>query len=230
MATPVEANIQLQARLREIVAAAVAAAWAALPSYNRADVPGWLATVLPLVAAGQRQAVALTDAYLARALDRPPLGLDPTDLIGAAVRGGTAPETVYTRPFIQTWTALGNGAMYEDAVAQGLHRAQSAARMDVQRSHFAAYAAAQDADPGIRGYERVADASACEFCRMINGAFVKSATASPLHNGCGCGLRPVTKDFAPTPLPDGVAVHEHGELGPVLAAPGDHFTTEADFA
>lgn len=229
MATLADANLQLQARLRALLVAAVGTAWTELRGYDRQNVDEWLSAVLPIVDAAQRQSVALTDAYVARALDRQPLGIDPTRLIGAAVRAGTAPATVYTRPFIQTWGALANGVAYQAAAAQGLHRAQSAARMDVQISHFAAYGAIQSADPAIRGYQRIADASACAFCRLVNGAFVKSASASPLHNGCGCGLRPVLRDVEPTPLPAGVAVHDHGELGPLLGDPAHHFQSDSDF-
>lgn len=229
MATLADVNLELQARLRRVLARTVGAAWASLPAYNRADVDQFLATVLPVVEAAQRRSVTLTDAYIARALERPVLGIEAAELIGAAVRAGTSPETVYTRPFIQTWTALSDGVPYNEAIAGGRHRAESAARMDVQLSHFAAYGAIQAADPAIRGYQRVADASACSFCRIVNGAYVKNASASPLHNGCGCGLKPLLKDITPTSLPDGVAVHEHGELGPLLAAPGQHFTAQSDF-
>lgn len=229
MASLSETHLVLQARIRAALSRVVGAAWLGLPGHDRADVDEWLATVLPLVDAAQRQSVALTDAYVARALGRGPLGIDATRLVGAAVRGGTSPADVYHRPFVQTWSALGRGASFEDALAQGQHRAMSAAEMDVQLAHRAAYGAIKDADPRIRGYRRRADASACEFCRAVNGAFVKSAGAMLLHNHCGCGLEPVTVDEPATPVPETVAAHEHGELGAVMAAPGDRFTSEADF-
>jgi hypothetical protein len=50
----------------------------------------------------------------------------------------------------------------------------------------------------------------------------------PLHNHCGCSLEPVLDDVTPTPLPEGVAVHEHGELGLVLGDPAHDFTSAAD--
>jgi hypothetical protein len=222
------AHLTSQERLRTIIARAVAAAWTGLAGHDEDDVSPFISTVAPLVVAGQRQAVALTDAYLAASLGRAPLGLDPERLIGAAVRNGTAAEEVYRRPFVTVWTALSKGARYEDALNSGLARARSSASMDVQLSHRAAYAAAQVADPAIRGYQRIADASACDFCRTVNGAFVKSASAMPLHNGCGCGLGPLTRDVTPSVVPDTVVVHEHGELGPVLTDPAHHFTSLAD--
>jgi hypothetical protein len=225
-----DANLIVQARLRAVIERATAGAWAQLPAYDRGNLDEWLSTVLPLVDVAQRRSVALTDAYIARALERPALGIDPTPLIGAGVRSGVDPETVYTRPFITLWSALRDGVEYDAAVAKGLHRATSTAAMDVQLSHRASYGAIQAADPRIRGYKRVPDGSACKFCVTVAGAFVKSASAMGLHNHCGCGLEPVTADVEATPTPDTVAVHEHGELGAVLADPAQHFTSLAQLA
>lgn len=229
MPTLPEAHLELQARLRAIVVALVTQAWNGLPGYDEKDVEPFIEQASAVVIAGQTRAVALTDAYLARALGRGPLGLNASDLTGAAVRNGTPAVEEWRRPFVTLWSALGDQKPYQDAVHSALARARGMASMDVQLSHRAAYGAAMQADQRIRGYKRVADASACEFCRTVNGAFVKSATAMALHNGCGCGLQPVLFDAPASPVPDTVAEHEHGEMGLVLAAPGQHFTSLADF-
>jgi hypothetical protein len=227
MAHPLtDAHIVAQARLRRIVERAVRTAWTTLPGYDEEHVPDWLATVVPVVAVGQRQSVALTDAYLARILRRSPLGLTLDETTGAAVRAGAAPDEVYRRPFVTVWTALKAGTAWQDAVNAGLARAASTATMDVQLAHRAALQAAQDRDTAIFGYRRAADADACQFCQTVDGAYVKSAGAMPLHNGCGCGLEPLTEPHRlAARLPSGVAVHEHGELGPVLADPAHDFAT-----
>jgi hypothetical protein len=242
-----KAHIEGQRRLRLIAQGLVGQAWRNLGSWNRADVSRFVELAVPAVTSAQRASVHLTDAYLAQALFRRPLGVNPADLIGAAVRNGTPPETVYERPFVNVWSALKDGKPFEDAFRSGLARAQSAAAMDVQLSMRATAGAVQSADEGIYGYERVADSGACEFCQEVDGAYVKSADAMPLHNHCGCGLEPLTAPdahavFLPsgarireyqngpllsTPPPDTVAVHDHGELGPVLTGAGEHFTTEA---
>lgn len=224
-----EAHLELQAGLRAAVVALVSAAWTRLPGHGEKDAESFIEQASTVVIAGQARAVALTDAYLARALGRGPLGLNGSDLTGPAVRNGATAAEEWRRPFVTLWSALGDQKPYDDAVRSALSRARGMASMDVQLSHRAAYGAAAQADPQIRGYQRVADASACEFCRTVNGAFVKSASAMALHNGCGCGLRPVLYDAPPSPLPDTVAEHEHGEMGLVLAAPGQHFTSLADF-
>jgi len=225
MASPLtEAHIEGQRRLRAAVVGVVEQAWRDLPNYDRASVPAFLNAAVPTVLAGQRQSVALTEAYLARFLGRQPLGVNPENLIGAGIRG-VDPREVYARPFVTLWTSLSDGTAYTDAVNAGLARAKNTAAMDVQMSMRATSQAVQTADEGVFGYQRVADGDACPFCAEIDGAYVKFADAAALHDNCGCGLEPLT---APHPraakLPSGVAVSQHGELGPVLHAPEHNFT------
>jgi hypothetical protein len=228
MATLIEAHLQAQARLRQIVFTAIASIWQGLGTYNEADMDRFTEASVPIVLAGQTQAVALTEAFIIRRLGLAPIGLDPTELTGAAVRGGVTLEEVYRRPFVNVWSALGRDVPWEDAVNAGEARATASAEMDVQLSSRAAYGAAQRVEPRIRGYRRRANGGACKFCLLVNGAFVKSANAMPLHNRCGCGLDPVTQDVIVTDTPDGVAVHQHGELGPMLGDPADNFTSQSD--
>lgn len=221
-------HIEAQARLRRIAEQAVTTIWSDLPGYDRVNVDQWLSQVLPVILSAQRTSVALTEAYLAQALERQPLGVIPDELIGAAARAGTPPETVYERPFVTLWSKLGEGMAFDLASATALARATSTAAMDVQLAMRATANAVQAADEAIYGYARVADPGACEFCSTIDGAYVKSADVFPLHNNCGCGLEPLTAPHPrATKLPSGVAVHRHGELGAVLGAPDQHFTTES---
>lgn len=225
MATVADAQITAQARLREIVVQAVRNAWTGLGSYDAVDVPVFLAGVVPLILAAQRQAISLSDAYVAQVLGRGPLGIDPVPVI-AQLRGPVSPQVVYRRPFVTTWTALSEGRPYEDAVRAGESRLSASAALDVQMAHFAGLQAVQDRDPVIRGWRRVADPDACEWCRMIDGAKVKRADASPLHARCGCALAVVTEDFEPDPVPEGL-VHMHGEYGPTLGDPEHQHLSEA---
>jgi hypothetical protein len=228
MATLIDTHLQAQARLRQIVATAIATIWQGLGTYNESDQDRFVEVALPIVLAGQTQAVALTEAFILRRLGLTPLGLDATDLTGAAVRGGVTPEEVYRRPFVNVWTALGKDVLWEAAVNAGEARATASAEMDVQLSHRATYGAVQQATPQIKGYRRRANGGACKFCQLVNGAFVKSATAMPLHNRCGCGLDPVMRDVTVTEHPETVAVHQHGELGPMLTDPEHDFTSQSD--
>lgn len=233
MAHPLsDAHIRGQARLRGATVAAVERLWRGMRGYERADLDEWLSAVVPAVLTAQRASVSLTDAYVARMLARQPLGVSADEIIRAN-RGDVVPEEVYSRPFVTVWSALGAGTLYEDAVAAGLARATGTAAMDVQMAMRASANAVQQADPSIVGYERVADAGACEFCQEVDTAFVYSADAMALHNHCGCGLEPVTRATRGQRIGRKgqhgrrVAIHEHGELGAVLADPAHDFATAA---
>lgn len=229
MASPlVEAHIEGERRLRAAIAAAVERVWRNLGGWNAGDAERFAASVAPLVSTGQRASVALTDAYLAQAVGRQPLGVPTGELIGPAVRNGAAPEEVYRRPFVTLWSALADHKPFDDAFAKALHRAKSTAALDVQLSMRATAGFVNDADPAMFGFRRVADGGACPFCRVVDGAYVKDGTAMPLHNHCGCGLEPLTEPHAlAVELPSGVAVHQHGELGAVLTDPAHDFTAAA---
>ncbi|HYJ21619.1 MAG TPA: hypothetical protein VEW07_06325 [Solirubrobacterales bacterium] len=242
-----EAHIEGEKRLRESLIEALARIWQSLPGYDRENVDEWLSKALLVVLAAQRQSVALTNAYLARAMERQPLGLDLPELTGAGVRNGAAPEAVYERPFVTVWSALGAGTDWEQSVQDGLARATSTGAMDTQLSMRAAAMAIEEADTNLFGFRRVANPEACIFCKEVDGAYVKGADGfvMGLHNHCGCGLEALREPhpgavklpdgteiraFAYGPLNDNVALEDHGELGPVLVDPNQHFTSQAELA
>jgi hypothetical protein len=217
-----ENHILLQESLRKRIERAAGLTWTSLGKYNEADVDTFLARIVPLIQGGQAQAALLTDAYLARALDRPALGIDTAEVIANA-RNGVAAEEVYRRPFVDVWGGLKSGKPWNEAVALGLERATSAAAMDMQ---LAMRTAARDigvADSGIRGYLRVPDGGACDFCLLVAGQVYSTADLMPVHNRCGCGVEAITDGPEIRTAPEGasnddlsVAVADHGELGPVL--------------
>lgn len=227
-----EAHIEAQARLRAVTVQVVASAWDRLPNYDEESVAPFLALVVPFVLVAQRQSVALTTAFLARALRRSPAGVDVSRLVGAAIRNGTAPEVVYRRPFVQVWSALKDHTPYETAVAAGRERAMGAAAMDVQNTMRHTLRLVGDADPLILGYQRVPDSDACPFCILISGRRYRTDQLLEVHPRCGCGVDVITEsnrgDFtgdreSDLALPAGVAVADHGELGALLVSPGQHF-------
>lgn len=234
------AHIEGQRRLRLATVRRAEQIWRSLPGYDRRDVDGWLSQILPLISSSQRQSVALTEAFVARFLGRQPIGVIPDDLIGAAVRNGTDPATVYERPFVTLWSRL-DDTLYEDALAAATARVTATAALDVQLAMRAAFEAIDQADPNIYGYQRVADGDACDFCAEIDGAYVKgNGYVMALHNNCGCSLEPLTEPHrGAVTLPDGtpirrnqygslndkVSIQDHGELGPVITDPAHTFTT-----
>lgn len=254
--------------LRKQVSTRVERNWRTLGSWNEADVDRFLAATLPVVDAGQRRTVSLTDAYLARATRTRAIGLPVDDLVGAAVRNGTDPATVYTRPFVQLWSGLSDGQQFSDALNAAGVRASQSASTDVSLSMRASADAFQEqagpAESKIIGWERVLDPDACAYCATASTQRYKSANLNPIHANCQCGIAPVfaendrairnfndrvlgnikdANEGAGKPywqarhfrvdgqtgeviLPE-VAVHEHGELGAVLADAAHDFTGPA---
>lgn len=240
------AQIEGQRRLRLAAKRGVTNIWNALPNHDRASIDQWLSKVLPLVESAQRASVNLTQAYLARSLETQPAAIDPALLIGAAARNGTKPEEVYMRPFVTLWSELKEGKLWDEAAAMGLARATGSAATDVQLSMRETLSAVQEAEPRIYGWERNTDGAACSFCQELDGAYTFEEPG-PIHSGCGCSATPlesphpgavklpdgtVIRDFQygplkPQPLPAGVAVHRHGELGAVLGGAGQNFMDKA---
>lgn len=240
-AVATRAHIASQERLRAIIAGLIADAWRRLPGYDEDDVDRFVELAVPMVLAAQRQSVALTEAFIARSLKRQPLGVPPEELTGAAVRNGVEPEQVYRRPFVTVWTALQAGKRWEEAVAEGLHRATSTAATDVQLAMRGTLVAVGERDDLVLGYRRVPDGKACAFCRLVAGQRYTTDQLMPIHNHCGCGVDVITPanrgDFTGRPDRDltvtgddgtTAAVREHGELGPVLVNADHDFTSEAD--
>ncbi len=241
------AHIEAERRLRGSVRQEVTRIWNGLPGHDRVNLDQWLSEVVPMVETAQRSSVSLTHAYLSRALDRPVAGVSPEELIGAAARNGTPPDQVYGRPFVTLWSELGEGTDWADAAKTALDRATGMAATDVQLSMRDTLKAVGETE-SFYGYQRVADAGACNFCLEVDGAYLASGEAMPLHSGCGCSVEPmeevhrsavklpdgtVVRDYQygplkPFPIPDGVAIAQHGELGPVLVDPNQHFMDEAE--
>lgn len=228
MASPLaEAHIEAERRLRALITGQVGRVWQELPGYDRENVDQWLSRVLPLIDSGQRASVALTEGYIARALERQPLGLSPEEII-ERVRNGTPPAEAYERPFIELWSKLGAGVLFADASSAALARAQGMAAFDVQGAMARTAQAVGREDAQIQRWQRVANPGACTFCGELDGAVLLSEDALPIHNGCGCGIEPLLESSPVTPVPDTVAVNTHGEMGAVLGAPEHSFTSAAD--
>lgn len=219
--------------LRDAAGATVGQVWDDLGSYDEADVSRFLERATPVVAATQTQAAVLTDAYVAAEAGRPPLGVDPAIVAGAAVRAGTPPEEVYRRPFVQVWKALAEGTDWTDAIAAARARVSAVAETDVQLSMRAAMADISARDGRIVGYRRVLTGKSCGLCALASTQRYHKGELAPIHARCDCSVAPIFGNRDPGRVlnrrvpradPAEVAVHEHGELGPVLAVAGQQFT------
>lgn len=233
------AHIEAERRLRAQTAAAATAAWDRLPTYDEAEVAGFLRLVTPLVLTSQRVSATLTAAYLRRVIPNatvPELG----DVVGPAVRAGATLDEVYRRPFVTVWTGLKDGTPWEKAVAAGRERLAATAEIDPQLTMRATARAIFTQTPSVVGYRRVPDPGACPLCLMASTQRYHTGDLLPIHNRCGCGIAPIigTADPGRVIDPDLLArlkqaketgvepkVAEHGELGPVLVNASHDFKT-----
>ncbi len=192
MATPEQFALQQAlARLRAALTRVVAEAWDRLPGYNEADVAPFVDLVVPIVIAAQTRAASLTSAMLARQLGTAPFPVSVDLLTGAALRAGVAPREVYGRPFITTWSALGRGDKWTDAVGAGRARLLGTANIDVQLAMRATARDAMRADSRVTGYQRSPDGAACELCLLASTQRYHSDDLMPIHNNCGCTVEPI---------------------------------------
>lgn len=224
--------------------------WGGLEQLRDDDVKRFVSRIIPVVAGGQRQVASLTDAYLA-AIQRNvtgtrsrPLGV-PTKLITTEAMRGVPAEIVYRRPAVTVYTALSNGVPFDQAMHSGLDRALAISATDLQlaRTHTMRYIGSQN--DRIVGYRRVpGGGNVCALCEEASTQRYHVEDLMPIHNGCSCGVEPIFGTEDPGQVIDQdlldeirsrgedagatVAVHDHGELGPVLTVTGQTFTGPDD--
>lgn len=180
-----------------------------------------------------------------------PLGLG-AELTGKAVRG-VATDTVYARPVITARAALAQAKPLSEAIAIARARATQTARTDMVVVARNSARSAMAPRSLIVGYRRIPDGDACPFCILASTQRYHVRDLMPIHPSCGCSTAPIIGSRDPggvldTDLRDAlmaadpalgkrgmnrqrareiaaekIAVHEHGELGPVLYPSGQHF-------
>ncbi|MGW5877810.1 VG15 protein [Nocardiopsis terrae] len=244
-------------RLRTILLQGLAETFGGLGSWHAHDVDVFLEQALPVVSAAHGAMATLTDAYLAQ-LIADQLGLVPAPLGVEAIPAprGIPVEETYRRPFVQVWAELAQGRPLSEAVQAGQVRLASIAATDLQlvRTHTTRDVLAED--ERVVGYARVPKGGeTCALCLIASTQTYRKKDLMPIHPGCDCGVRPLTEetgpdedlldavheaigrdlgpdfqDYAGTDYRNFMVVQEHGELGPVLAVRGEHFTGPTDLS
>lgn len=237
----IEANISASNQIRDRVLAFIVTVWDGLTSWRDADIAAFVARVLPIVLAGQRQMSALTDAYLAQVAQLvlgsgAPVGIPAAEVTGEALRG-VPPEEVYARPGVTVWAALALGRPLDVAVRKGRERALTIAATDLQLARTRTAQLILGRDRRVVGYRRTLSGSEdCPLCELASRNVYRRGDLMPIHPKCDCGVAPVYGNADPAaglagderPEDVRVAVHEHGEIGPVLTVAGEHFTGPSD--
>lgn len=248
---------ELRRRLSVRLTAALTAIYRGLGAWYDPDAARFAAQAVPMVTGAQRTLGGLVAAYVAAAAGTaigrpvPPPPIPDTAMVN--LRRGITPGRVYRRPFVTTRAALGEGLSLPEAIRRGVIRLEQVAESDMQQTYAEASRAAMRNLPDTArpsGWRRVlVGTENCALCVVASTQRYTVEDLNPLHANCDCRVEPVFGDTAPVvdrarldQVNAAIAeitdsdhgrrslrriVVEHGELGPMLARPKDHFTRAA---
>lgn len=171
--------------------------------------------------------------------------------IVAPLRNGVSRwETAYGRIADTVRLELSRGKPVDDAVKIGFDRADAMVRTDLSLARRAQWKQSITANPNANGYRRVihpemSKTGTCGLCIAAADRWYSRESLLPLHDRCKCSVLPITTALDPgRTLNDAdladvyasadstkaadlkrvrYAVHEHGELGPVLTNARHHW-------
>lgn len=183
----------------------------------------------------------------------------PSELMTTESLRGVPVNEVYQRPGLTIYNGLSEGKPLDAMVSKGEQRALTLVRTGLQlaQTHSSRYVMAQK--PRIVGHRRVlSGAENCALCSIASTQRYNKAELMPIHPGCDCKVMPIYGTQDPGQIIDQqrldethtavksktgvsdaggrevdyrqVTIEKHGEIGPVLAIKGQHFTSGSDLA
>ena len=167
------AYIDALEELAQLVGLAVRDVFEGLAHVDRADIEEFITEASPYTTAGATEAADLASAYLSEMTGQ---AIAPSDLI--------APVVDFEGPFLRTWHQLKEGAPWEEARVSGSSVAEVTG-YDVTLDG----ASARMGQPGVkvRGWRRVINASACEWCQVVATQLYRTQESATFgHHGCRC--------------------------------------------
>jgi len=261
MATNQELTVAYHSITGRLISAAGALAantYLNLGSWRDGDATRYVSFMERALGGIKRQASSLTVGYY-REIARNEgqafraANIPASDLTTKTLRLGADATTVYTRPFVDTWTALKAGKSVTEAIQAGAFRARSLATTEVQLAKRNAGLSARNANDRIVGFIRtLSGAENCALCYVASTQRYRRGDLLPIHPGCDCGEQPIygtedpgqiineqlleaTHDAIETRFGFSersgrgeldyrlIEVRDHGELGPLLTVRGQHF-------
>lgn len=219
--------------------------WLRLSSWKDADILRFAKQVAPVVEGGQAQIGNLTAGYLSTLNliatgSRDSVGIPREAMSSQSLRGVEGVE-LFQRTGSTIYFGLSQGKPLNMLVAKAGQRAISMARTNLQLSSTHSARIAMSDNQRIIGYRRVLSGSeVCGICEIASQNKYKTEELMPIHVGCNCSVAPIYGNSDPAKVidskiessdnraDDGIEVHEHGEIGPVLAIKGQHFTGSDD--
>jgi hypothetical protein len=226
--------------IRQRVTAYARYTWENQRDHADEAIASWIAALAPLVNGAQRLTGTLTANYLTAfaalvgvANNIRPDTIPPEAMSTAALRG-VDDTTIYRRPMLDFWDAIRAGEPSAIAVAVGALRLEEIVWTNLQlaRTHAAQRVLTGHLGTVVVGYRRLINGRACTLCSSRHDLFSRHELL-PIHIHCRCGIVPVYKDgpdpgeisFGEPGSDRGTSrVVQHGEVGPMLVAEGDHFT------
>jgi len=200
----------------------------------------------------RRQAAAASDAYMRTVLDVLEISHIGSPQPIPDLPRGIPLDVEWERPVKELRRARFLGFDEQIAAERGLARAEKIAQMDValaQRDGAQSRLVLADSVTGWRRvvHPELSKGGTCGLCIAAADRIYKTSDLLPLHNRCACTVSPVTATSDPgSPINQlyrevgGThrsqlakarwTVREHGELGPVLVDPRDHWRGPAAVA
>lgn len=200
-------------RLTSAVTSTATGLWAR----GRRDEQQALEDVLRVVYAGQRQMVALVDAFMGIKARTGPQGLDPSRYTVEAIRGVPA-EELYRRPWGALGGQLAQGASFASAADSAAASLAKLVRTDLQLSQTHAARDWMTGDPSVTAYRRDPGPDICDLCDRASQHTYHPGDLAPIHEHCSCGVIPLFDEASPVPVDASVRVVDDPGFGPRLLA------------
>lgn len=182
-----------------------------------------IATLVPLVLAGQSQTVRLVEAYMlakARNAGEPVRRRDlPRELYTVGVLRGVPADEVYGRPFGALGAHLERGESFAEAMASARAAVGKLASTDLQLAQTHAARDFMSAEERVVGYRRVLGGGKnCSLCVSASTRTYRKDDLAPIHERCGCSVAPLFGEAPVASVGTTVKVIEDPEIGPRLVA------------
>lgn len=161
--------------LAEAVGRALREIFEDLTAEDKESLARFIAEAEPFVKAGQATGADLAAAYLSEITGVPPALIDLR-----------FPEVALEGPYHRMWHQMGEGYDYADARASGASVAEGTGYSATSDG-----ASTQMGHPGtkVRGYRRVINIGACEWCQVISTQLYRSQESATFgHRHCRCGV------------------------------------------
>ena len=225
--------------------------WSSLGSWRDEDIEKFVARVVPVIQAGQKQVADLTNSYLSGIARLNGVAAGEAVYLPLAELRGVTLDEVYRRPAVSTYSALSEGKTLSEAVAIGRNRLDATVRLDTQMAQVRTSHARLSTDKRVNGYQRILGiGEVCLLCSLASTQRYSRGNLMPIHARCKCTVAPIyggspigqvinEKRYTEinTAIADAkergvtlrsVEVREHGEYGPVLTWKGQSFDGPAD--